>query len=649
MGLSGCNAFLELEPLDKVSPDQLLETEGGVKALLANIYTMIPMEDFNYRPNAGFNQRGYDGVNETTNLAFLTDEATRSDGGVGIGYEGFNYWPYGDIRQVNIFMQNVEKAKEAGTISVADADRMTGEAHFARAYMYYGLVKRYGGVPLIDKVQDDDYANGGPGAVAVPRSTELDTWKFVLNECTLAAATLPDATSGSDLYRVTKWAAYALKSRVALHAASVAKYWNLAPLAGEAVTQKLVGGMTSADADAFYKECIEASKFLIENSGKSLYKPAPATVKEAASNFQALFQNDQNEEIIFSKAYLNGTTNTNQGHSYAQFNILPQVNPGALKYGRFNPMLEIVDLFEDYTDDGTGKSAKIVTRTDGNEDAYIANFHNMNNASVVNTLMSVPFVKYNDLYEPFANKDARLLASVVVPGSSYAGTEIIIQGGFIKDNNSYVAYSNESTQKNGTTYYALGAEGETMFSGFNNVNSGEDANWTATGFGVRKYMPEGESMSPDRLSSTTSYIDMRLAEVYLNYAEAVVENGSGLGDKELAENYLNALRRRAGHTDRISLTLENVLKERRVEMAFEGKRFWDMNRRREFHTEFSNNRIRKALVPMLDLRGAEPKYVFARVNYFGDETRGGRTFQNINYYRGIPNIATNGLVQNPGH
>lgn len=649
MGLSGCNAFLELEPLDKVSPEQLLETEGGVKALLANIYTMIPMEDFNYRPNAGFNQRGYDGVNETTNLAFLTDEATRSDGGVGIGYEGFNYWPYGDIRQVNIFMQNVEKAKEAGTISVADADRMTGEAHFARAYMYYGLVKRYGGVPLIDKVQDDDYANGGPGAVAVPRSTELDTWKFVLNECTLAAATLPDATSGSDLYRVTKWAAYALKSRVALHAASVAKYWNLAPLAGEAVTQKLVGGMTSADADAFYKECIEASKFLIENSGKSLYKPTPATVKEAASNFQALFLNDQNEEVIFSKAYLNGTTNTNQGHSYAQFNILPQVNPGALKYGRFNPMLEIVDLFEDYTDDGTGKSAKIVTRTDGNEDAYIANFHNMNNASVVNTLMSVPFVKYNDLYEPFANKDARLLASVVVPGSSYAGTEIIIQGGFIKDNNSYVAYSNESTQKNGTTYYALGAEGETMFSGFNNVNSGEDANWTATGFGVRKYMPEGESMSPDRLSSTTSYIDMRLAEVYLNYAEAVVENGSGFGDKELAGNCLNALRRRAGHTDRISLTLESVLKERRVEMAFEGKRFWDMNRRREFHTEFSNNRIRKALVPMLDLRGAEPKYVFARVNYFGDETRGGRTFQNINYYRGIPNIATNGLVQNPGH
>ncbi len=52
---------------------------------------------------------------------------------------------------------------------------------------------------------------------------------------------------------------------------------------------------------------------------------------------------------------------------------------------------------------------------------------------------------------------------------------------------------------------------------------------------------------------------------------------------------------------------------------------------------------------MLDLRGAEPKYVFARVNYFGDETRGGRTFQNINYYRGIPNICHEWFSSESGH
>ncbi len=42
-------------------------------------------------------------------------------------------------------------------------------------------------------------------------------------------------------------------------------------------------------------------------------------------------------------------------------------NPGALRYGRFSPTLDLVDLFEDYTDDGTGKSAPIKTRADGNE------------------------------------------------------------------------------------------------------------------------------------------------------------------------------------------------------------------------------------------------------------------------------------------
>lgn len=142
---------------------------------------------------------------------------------------------------------------------------------------------------------------------------------------------------------------------------------------------------------------------------------------------------------------------------------------------------------------------------------------------------------------------------------------------------------------------------------------------------------------------------MRLAEIYLNYAEAVVENSSGYGDQTLAKQYINALRHRAGHIDNIPLTLENVLKERRVELAFEGKRFWDMMRRREFHTEFSGNRIRKVLIPMLDLREPTPKYVFVRANYFTDESKGGYTFQSTSYYRGIPGINTNGLVQNPGY
>ena len=644
MTFSGCDAFLELEPLDKVSNDQLTDTEGGIKALLANIYTKMPMEDFNYRPNNGFNQHGYDGVNATTNLAFYTDEAVRSDAGL-FGQEGFDYWPYSDIRQVNIFMQDVAAAKEKGTITEDEANRLTSEAYFIRAYMYYGMAKRLGGVPLIDHAQDDEFVPGDGSSVAVPRSTEKATWEFILKDCDEATKYLPDAVSGSDKFRATKWAAYALKSRVALHAASVAKYWNNAPLAGPAADQSLVG-MTPADADAFYKECIDASDYLIKNSGKALYMPAPASAKEAATNFYQLFvQAEATSEYIFGKGYIDGTTNSNQGHSWTQWYVLPQANSfGALKYGRFNPTLDLVDLFENYDDNGQGASAPIVTRTDGNESYVVRGFSDNGQ-----DLTSIPFKKYDNLYEPFANKDARLLGSIIVPGSEYDGVDIHIQGGIINQDGSYFAYANSpATGKDGKTYYGLGAEGSPSFSGFYNINDGEGANWTNTGFGVRKYMDESATSGSDN-ASTNTFIDMRLAEVYLNYAEATVENGSGYGDQTLAAQYINDLRHRAGHTDNIPLTLDNVLKERRVELAFEGnKRYWDLIRRREFHTEFANNRMRHALVPMLDLREATPKYVFVRVNFFRDENGGGNTFQPNNYYKGIPGTDTNGLVQNPG-
>lgn len=72
VGLSSCDSFLELEPLDKVSGDKLTETDGGMKALLATVYAAVPMEDFVFRPYTGFNARNYDGVNGVpTLLSFL--------------------------------------------------------------------------------------------------------------------------------------------------------------------------------------------------------------------------------------------------------------------------------------------------------------------------------------------------------------------------------------------------------------------------------------------------------------------------------------------------------------------------------------------------------------------------------------------------
>lgn len=647
---SGCNQFLELEPLDKVSGDLLLSSEKGILTLLAELYNAMPMEDFNYHPNAtsandargygGFYIRGiYQGAYFATTDMY-TNDAICSDGTNAIGQPGNLYFEYAypRLRDLNLFLENIEKAKNDQVLSEATFTRLQGEAYFIRAYLYFGLVKRYGGVPLLEKPLDNEYTGADSPGMYVPRSTEKDTWDFVLSDLDKAIAGLPTTPEGK--YRAGKWTAYALKSRVALYAASIAKFWNNAPLIGDAVTSGLVG-IPSSEANRYYTECINASKAIIDNGGFSLYMPNPANRQEAAANYQNLFLTENNE-VIFSKAYMDGSTVSDQGHSYDAFNSPSQVNPGYLRHGRYSVTLDMVDAYEDYTDDGTGASKKIVTREDGNEDFYYVNPNNVQ--------LSVPFKKYNDLYEPFADKDARLLAAVIVPGATYKGVKIIMQGGLIRKDGTVAAYVNSSEEGlDGNVYYTYGASTPAGYSGFANLGGGmENSNYSCTGFSIRKYLAENKNLvvSGATVISTTEWIDFRLAEIYLNYAEAVAE--SGQGDATLAKNYMNQLRKRAGHTDEIPLTVQNVMKERRIELAFEGHKFDDMLRRREYHAFFTSGR-RHSLVPLIDLREQTPKYIFVRVNQFHDEQAGGRTFNPNNYYKAIPGTATNRLIQNPGH
>lgn len=632
---SSCSDFLDIKPLDRVSPDQVFQDVNGVKAVLATLYNKMPVEDFTYNPAKGFNYRTES--NNWTDLgwsvSFYTDESTNS---AGTGVEITNgYWDYGAVRQINQFIESVPTV----SISQEEKDRLLSEAYFVRAYTYFAMAKRYGGLPLITKVQQIEDGD----KMYVPRSTEKDTWDFILSELDNAIANLPDKVEAIEgTKRATKWAALALKSRVALHAASVAKYWDKAPLIGEAVDQKLVGGFSQEDVNNYYKQCIEASEELIKNSGKSLYKPLPSSAEEAAANYQKIFEEPTNSEVlnevIFAKGYIDGSQTKKQGHNTDVFFNPAQTNPGFWAYGRFSPVLDLVDIYEGYDEDGIREDAKLITRTDGNEDYYVAN-------PGEGIDLSLPYKKYDNVGDIFLNKDARLSASVILPGSLWKSKKIIMQGGIIDQNGDQYIYENKVIEKDGVTYYSYGAETSTEYSGFGSFGVFDYANYSITGFSLKKFLQESKSVAGVLHASTTDFIDMRLPEVYLNYAEAVVE--SGLGDADLAKKYLNDIRRRAAHMDEIPLTLENVLKERRVELAFEGQRYWDLVRRRDSHLVFNGSTVRKALVPILDLREDTPKYIFVRANTYYDNRDNGRRFNEKTYYLAIPGVESNHLIQNP--
>lgn len=99
-----------------------------------------------------------------------------------------------------------------------------------------------------------------------------------------------------------------------------------------------------------------------------------------------------------------------------------------------------------------------------------------------------------------------------------------------------------------------------------------------TGFFVEKYAPKTEwksTLSGDpALNYPNDYIEIRLADTYLMEAEAILRSG---GDVAKAGSYLNAVRARVG-LPAIAVTLDNVYNERRLELATEGHRFFDLVR-----------------------------------------------------------------------
>jgi hypothetical protein len=646
LGLSSCQDFLNLEPLDKVSAENLLATPAGVKTLMATLYNGMPMQDFTFVPGSGFNQHptvGAGGTDGGWSLASNTDEA------IIYGPSGYSSspisnivgnWDYTGIRYINRFLEIIDELKSTGDLSETDYNQLYGESHFLRAWTYFSMVMRYGGVPIIDVVQPlpTDIAD-----VMVPRSTEKETWDFVISELDLAIANLPDQRPSNGEFRVTKWVALALKSRVALHAASVAKFWNKAPLTGDAVDAGLVGGMTAADANAYYQLCIDASKLIMDNSAFSLYMPNPADKAEAAKNYQDMFESASldNPEVIYLKAYIDGTSASGQGHT-TDFWFYPKQLCYQTSYmsSRWGTTLDAVDVYEDYTDDGAGNSALIKTRVDGVENYIISNPRNLGA-----TFNPADYLHYDNQLQPFVNKDVRLTASVLLPGSTFKGTLINMQGGMVKQDGSLVVYTDGNAPgPDGNTYYTFGSNNISGYCAFGALGTAQD-NYSSTGFALRKFLSDTKSpTSLGQYGSTQPWIEMRLAEIYLNYAEAVAE--SGLGDAARAATCLNAIRKRAAHTDNIPLSVDNVLKERRVEMIFENCRYWDLIRRRDFHTRFNLSR-RFSLVPMIDLTVNPPKYIFMRVHNYYDDRNNGLTFTENRYYLAIPDVAGNKLVQNP--
>ncbi len=631
LSLGACHGILDIEPTNKTTLKDLFSDPNGVNAYLATVYRELPIEDYLYTP--GTNDNGSAGFNNPTGnigafwLAQGCDEAVHSQWGE--NYPGYllrgDYFTkaYKTIRDINNFYDIIPTLNASGDEKKA----YTGEVAFVKAYVYFYLAQKFGGVPIIDKTQAYDPLN--TSSLVVPRNTELDTWKYVMTQCDIAAANLPEKPGR----RASKWAALALKSRAALVAASVAKFGDKISLTGEAVDKGLAT-MKASDAAFFYQECINASQEIMTNSPHGLYMPNPANRSEAAANYEKIFKepNSMTEEAIFIKGI--GREGSGYGGSLNVYNEPAQVKGG----GRISPVLELVDAYETYDDvEGQRSDGKIKTRT--NDDFNLEGFKSTYDDYIA-VDKDTPYALFDgSAYgDSKKAKDARFWASIIAPGTQWRNTKIIIQGGLVKPTGELVFAAATTVEgKDGNTYHSLGGEAANV-SGFY-LYGGH----TASGFLMKKMLSDKTPVEYHK--STLDYIVFRYAEVLLNYAEAVCE--SGLGDAVKAAAALNDVRKRAAHTNNIPLTRDNVRQERQVELAFENLRVWDMKRWRTLHTHFTGSYNHQILVPILDLRDAEPKMIFVRRTTRGISLNAPGNYRQGEYYESVPRNSINNMIQNP--
>ena len=626
LGLLSCDKLFDsLEgDLTRMSEEDMFLTQAGLERLLSDAYNTIPMDAFNTK-------------DQHTTLATYS-KANDYD----IAVTGF--WDYKKMRSINQIIQKVDLSLEHKAINEATRDQILGEAIFARAYCYFAMVRRYGGVPIVTVPLDDQYDGDTNEGLYIPRSTEKETWDFVISELDRAAELLPDEPKGGN-YRASKWAALALQSRVALYAATLSKYWakEAIPSSYKAVQEKLTY-MEASYADAYFAKCIEACEKVI-NSGKfSLYGGATTSVSKAKDNLTELFLNRQDCEFIFGKTFKDNTPDADNGFDRSNSPNQKHGTGTNAGWGNYSITSDLVDLYDNYNAAGGRADGTVKTRNDGKEDTYFAQI----STSASSFDKNADFIKYDRPQDPFLDKDARFQAWVLYPGCEFRGVTIVAQAGYWLPDGKLEFYQENSTKVGGVTYYELGADNQNGMSAYIDIGNSGTSNhsyfWT-TGFGIRKFLDPNGPLD----KSTNPWCEIRYAEVLLNYAEAYAESGKGSAAK--AKEYLNDIRHRAAFTDNIEPTLENVLHERQVEFAFEGHETYTLWRHRAYLSTRSGGPHRKhTVVNVLDLRDGTPKYIYARVNAYWSDVQNSTTGLNtdlLDYYGSIPNYAENRITVNP--
>lgn len=469
----------------------------GIKNMVWDVYAQIYSNQFS--------------ANSDNYLASVTDEAEFAlataninkfvNGGWSPANPFSNTWNkcYRALAEIHYYLENIHKVdlseyqyESSYSDMLLQYELFPYELRFLRAYYYFELVKTYGDVPLVTTTLTNAQAN------SVKRTAAADVFKFIVKELDEVAPYLPvtyEQEPGMEIGRATRVAAYTLKARTLLYAAS--------PL------------HNPSNDKSKWAEAAVAAKYVIDHAkqwGVSL------------STYSALWGHDAffNKEIIFG-------IGRSENNEFEMANYPVGVENGA---SGNCPSQSLVDAYE-YQNNGE----TFAHRNPGTIDL---------NAN------------------PYDGLDPRFALTIVKNGDEWP--------------------------TNGAQKKAI----ETFKGGF---NAAPKYGATPTGYYLRKYVDGSCVTTADNQTGKRhTWIVMRLAEMYLDFAEAAYYATGSANDATYgmsANEAVNVLRTRADinmpkFTEDGEAWVERYERERFVEFAFEDQRFWDVRRWKKGEQYFKN-------------------------------------------------------------
>lgn len=508
---------------------------------------------------------------------------------------------YRGIRNASTFIHNIYMNTDMSEDEIVD---YRGQARFARAYLYWLLLRKYGPIPLLPD-QGIDYTQSYDD-IATPRSSYEECAEFISNEMLQAAKEMEKLgmRRGQDaLARPTCGAALATRAKVLLYAASPIANGNTQPWASKLVDDQGRLLLSPDYSEEKWAKAAAAARDVIELGVYKLYTTPiktsgddidPATIMPPKDGnfseknwpegwadidpyrsyrhiFDGTLSGASNPELIFTRGQ-------NQGSEDLKNLVVHQLPRTANGWNTHGLTQKMVDAY--YMSNGDDAPGK---------DKEIGRGNGSNRVTGYVTKEDYEAGKYKPLREgvslQYADREPRFYASVAYNGSFWP----------------MLNAEQDYDRKKQIFYYRNDSQGN----GFNSSN----AYWLRTGIGVMKYVHMDDTYEKGNINKIKAKVEpaIRYADILLMYAEALNElKASYTIPSWKGENYtisrdikemqkgIHPVRIRAGVPDYPADTYaesgrdemrKRIKRERQIELLAEGQRYYDLRRWLDASTE----------------------------------------------------------------